>query len=216
MILVSLCMSQSLTVERILNAAELLFAERGFSETSLRSITSCAGVNLAAVNYHFGSKKTLIQAVFSRFLDPFVMNLDTALIDLENAWEEPELEAVLHLLVDQILGVKSRGTDDLTIFTRLIGLAFNETQGHLKRYLKTAYGDSIQRYFKLLARTCPHLHASDMFWRINFMLGSTVFTLSSTNALLAIAENDYGVTDNLGSILRRMVPFMAAGLRAHT
>ncbi len=64
-------MAQSDTVERILDAAEILFAEKGFSETSLRLITSKAQVNLAAVNYHFGSKKSLIQAVFSRFLGHF-------------------------------------------------------------------------------------------------------------------------------------------------
>ena len=58
-------MAQSDTVERILDAAEQLFAEKGFAETSLRLITSKAGVNLAAVNYHFGSKKALIQAVFA-------------------------------------------------------------------------------------------------------------------------------------------------------
>ena len=65
-------MAQKDTVERILDAAEILFAERGFAETSLRTITSAAGVNLAAVNYHFGSKKALIQAVFVRFIDPVV------------------------------------------------------------------------------------------------------------------------------------------------
>lgn len=57
-------MAQSDTVTRILDTAEVLFAERGFAETSLRNITSKARVNLAAVNYHFGSKKALIQAVF--------------------------------------------------------------------------------------------------------------------------------------------------------
>lgn len=50
-------MAQSDTVTRILDTAEVLFAERGFAETSLRNITSKARVNLAAVNYHFGSKK---------------------------------------------------------------------------------------------------------------------------------------------------------------
>lgn len=64
-------MAQSDTVDRILDAAEELFADRGFAETSLRMITSRAKVNLAAVNYHFGSKKSLIQAVFARFLTPF-------------------------------------------------------------------------------------------------------------------------------------------------
>ena len=72
-------MAQSDTVERILDAAEILFAEKGFSETSLRLITSKAQVNLAAVNYHFGSKKSLIQAVFSRFLGPLCISLDEEL-----------------------------------------------------------------------------------------------------------------------------------------
>ena len=61
-------MSQSDTVQRILDAAEVLFAQKGFAETSLRAITSRAGVNLAAVNYHFGSKEALVQAVFERYL----------------------------------------------------------------------------------------------------------------------------------------------------
>ncbi len=68
-------MAQSDTVERILDVAEILFAEKGFAETSLRLITSKAQVNLAAVNYHFGSKKALIQAVFSRFLGAAVCQL---------------------------------------------------------------------------------------------------------------------------------------------
>ena len=66
-------MAQSDTVERILDVAEILFAEKGFAETSLRLITSKAQVNLAAVNYHFGSKKSLIQAVFSRFFPPVAL-----------------------------------------------------------------------------------------------------------------------------------------------
>ncbi|MCK5427639.1 MAG: helix-turn-helix transcriptional regulator, partial [Thermodesulfovibrionia bacterium] len=51
------------TKQRILDATEFLFARKGFRGTSLREITNRAGVNLAAVNYHFGSKKTLLEAV---------------------------------------------------------------------------------------------------------------------------------------------------------
>ena len=76
-------MSQSDTVQRILDAAEVLFAQKGFAETSLRAITSRAGVNLAAVNYHFGSKEALIQAVFERYLTPFCQALDAKLEELE-------------------------------------------------------------------------------------------------------------------------------------
>ena len=58
------------TKEKILDAAEALFMEHGFEATSLRQITAAAGVNLAAVNYHFGSKEELFQAVLTRRLDP--------------------------------------------------------------------------------------------------------------------------------------------------
>ena len=64
------------TKDRILDAAESLFMEHGFEATSLRSITAAAGVNLAAVNYHFGSKEELFQAVLTRRLDP--MNQERA------------------------------------------------------------------------------------------------------------------------------------------
>ena len=64
------------TKDRILDAAEALFMEHGFEATSLRAITAAAGVNLAAVNYHFGSKEELFQAVLTRRLDP--MNQERA------------------------------------------------------------------------------------------------------------------------------------------
>jgi len=63
-------MSHTDTKDRILDVAERLFAEHGFANTSLRSITAEAGANLAAVNYHFQSKDALIQAVFARRLGP--------------------------------------------------------------------------------------------------------------------------------------------------
>ena len=63
-------MANSTTRYRILDTAESLFAEQGFSATSLRNITTAAGVNLAAVNYHFRSKEGLIEAVFARRVAP--------------------------------------------------------------------------------------------------------------------------------------------------
>ena len=102
-------MAQVDTVERILDAAESLFAEKGFSETSLRTITSHASVNLAAVNYHFGSKNVLIQAVFTRFLDPFAEGLGKRLDEIESAGIQPPLEEMIHMLFTEIMRVKPRG-----------------------------------------------------------------------------------------------------------
>ena len=207
-------MSQPATAERILDAAEQLFADQGFSDTSLRSITSHAGVNLAAVNYHFGSKKILIQAVFNRFLEPFIMRLSDALVQLEMRDEAPEVEVLLHLLVDHIMSEEPRNADELSRNMRLIGLAYNEHQGHLKKYLRDTYGDVFNRFLRQLMRSCQQMPVGDMFWRVYFILGSAVFTLSGAHALRAIAARDYDTHDELEDILRKMVPFMAAGLRA--
>lgn len=209
-------MAQSETVERILDAAELLFAEKGFAETSLRLITSKAGVNLAAVNYHFGSKKALIQAVFSRFLGPYCASLEREL-DRRQAQRPARtatLEELLEMLVEQALAVKPRSGDDLSIFMRLLGLAFSQSQGHLRRYLEDMYGRVFRRYMLLVHEAAPKLPPIELFWRVHFMLGAAAFSMSGIKALRAIAENDFGVDTSIEQVMRLMVPFLAAGMRS--
>ncbi|MGN5517673.1 TetR family transcriptional regulator [Halopseudomonas sp. Lyrl_26] len=208
-------MAQSETVERILDAAEQLFAEKGFAETSLRLITSKAGVNLAAVNYHFGSKKSLIQAVFTRFLNPFVTSLEQELDRQQQAGvTDPTLEQLLEMLVRLVLAVKPRSGNDLSTFMRLLGLAFSQSQGHLRKYLGEVYGKVFKRYMTLVLRSAPELPVDVLFWRVHFMLGSAAFTLSSMKALKAMGEAEYGDRASTDEILRQMVPFFAAGMRA--
>ena len=210
-------MAQATTMERILDAAELLFAEKGFEETSLRTITSKAKVNLAAVNYHFGSKKTLIQAVFTRFLDPFCHGLTAQLNALtDEQLDQLTLEDLLALLVKQMLEVEPRSGNDLSIFMRLLGLAFSQSQGHLRRYLQVNYHELFKRYTLLLIKVAPNLPPLELFWRIHFMIGSAVFSMSGIKALRAIAENDFRVQVNVEQVLDMMVPFIAAGLRAES
>ncbi len=210
-------MAQSETVERILDAAEQLFAEKGFSETSLRLITSKAAVNLAAVNYHFGSKKALIQAVFSRFLGPFCLSLDRELDRRQGKPEhKPTLEQLLEILVDQSLAVSPRSDNDLSIFMRLLGLAFSQSQGHLRRYLEDMYGKVFRRYMLLINDAAPHIPPLELFWRVHFMLGAAAFSMSGIKALRAIGETDFGVNTSIEQVMRLMVPFLAAGMRADT
>ena len=207
-------MSQPATADRILDAAEQLFASNGFAETSLRSITSKAEVNLAAVNYHFGSKEALIQAMFSRLLDPFVTNFPQMLAALQGSEDTVDLEDILYLVVDQITADgRSR---DLALGMRLVALAFGQGQECLKAYLQESCAEVLQACRQLLIKACPDLPMADVFWRVYFMLGSVVFTLCGAGTLQAIAASDFGVNDELEDIIRKMVPFMAAGLRAHT
>ncbi|WP_375176987.1 TetR/AcrR family transcriptional regulator [Marinobacter mobilis] len=209
-------MAQSDTVDRILDAAEELFAERGFSETSLRMITSKAKVNLAAVNYHFGSKNALIQAVFARFLTPFAETLDEAFDELEARCQDtpPSLDQTLWALTESAVRMPQRNEKGISIFMRLLGLAYTQSQGHLRKFLEAEYSDPFGRFMKLLKDATPDLSAVDRYWRIQFMLGATAFTMSSSDALREILENKLGVETSVEEIAARLVPFLSAGLQA--
>lgn len=203
-------MAQPDTVARILDAAEHLFAERGFAETSLRTITARAGVNLAAVNYHFGSKKALIQAVFARFLTPFCQHLDRALD--ERAADRLPLPELLGLVARSVAAAAARDPARGMVFMRLVGLGYTESQGHLRRYIATGYGATFSRLRRLVAATAPGVAPEEMFWRIHFALGATVFTLSGVSSLTAIAEAEYGSSRTHDEVIARLLPFVTAGI----
>lgn len=206
-------MSQTDTVNRILDAAEVLFAERGFTETSLRTITSTAGVNLAAVNYHFGSKKELIQAVFERFLTPFTEALANDLDRRVGEGEVLTVEGLLESLYRVGMASLSAQARDPKRFMQLLGLAYSQHQGHLRRFIVSRYGDCYRRFAGLLARALPGLDPVTFHWRLFFMLGATIFTLSSFDAIEAILREDFGAHSSLPETLDRLVPAAAAMLK---
>lgn len=211
-------MTQHDTVTRILNAAETLFAEKGFSETTLRSITELANVNLAAVNYHFGSKKALIQAVFARFLDPFCTLLDQNLdaFEAEKLNQETDLHAALGVLQDTLLASLTGDTtqERLSIFLRLLGLAYTQSQGHMRRFLKSNYQITYDRIITVVQATNPNISANDLFWRIHFAVGSMIFTFSSIESLRAIARTDLNTENTVHDIVKMVVPFIEGGINS--
>lgn len=209
-------MAQSDTVDRILDAAEELFADRGFAETSLRMITSKAGVNLAAVNYHFGSKNALIQSVFARFLTPYSATLEAEFDDLEARPGDRTLtvEEILGALTGSAVRMPQRNERGISIFMRLLGLAYTQSQEHLREYLEEEYRDIFNRFMGLLKRATPQLSSVDRYWRIQFMLGATAFTMSSSDALRGILQTKTGVETPIQEIAARLIPFLAAGMQA--
>ncbi|MFV8782462.1 TetR/AcrR family transcriptional regulator [Microbulbifer sp. SA54] len=203
-------MSQPDTVGRILDAAEVLFAERGFTETSLRTITSTAGVNLAAVNYHFGSKKELIQAVFERFLTPFTEHLDRELSRRASQDGELQVDDLLQSLYSVALaGLANEGRDPKR-FMRLLGLAYTQSQGHMRRFIVLRYGSTYRRFAGLLREALPGIDPVTFYWRLYFMLGATIFSLSSFDAIEAILREDFGAESSLEETLARLAPAATA------
>ncbi len=207
--------SKQSTKSRILDAAEALFADRGFAETSLRTITTRADVNLASVNYHFGSKKSLIQAVFARFLESFVQQLDKEMIPLEHSVETPDVEKVLHTLVAPLIAIETVRPSGSSNFMKLLGRVYAESQGHMRRFMQDNYASYLKRFTLLLHRALPDLNPHEMFWRLHFMLGTVIFTLAGSHALADIAKADFSETVNLESTLERLLPFLAAGICAN-
>ncbi|WP_133407331.1 TetR/AcrR family transcriptional regulator [Parashewanella tropica] len=197
------------TKNKILNAAEKLFAERGFSETSLRLITSKAEVNLASVNYHFGSKKELIRAVLARYLDVF---MPAAVTSLEQLPEDSSLEDVFSSLVNPLLELKRLHPEATSNFLQLISRGYIESQGHLRWFFTTHYGSSLAVFINAVKSCAPDIPASDMFWRLHFTLGTVVFTMASSDALMEIAAADFEEHNDIETVIRKLIPYMASGV----
>ncbi|MEM9101809.1 MAG: TetR/AcrR family transcriptional regulator [Pseudomonadota bacterium] len=202
------------TKDKILDAAETLFAERGFAETSLRMITSRADVNLASVNYHFGSKKALIQAVFDRFFQHLSTGFNSRFEQLEKQEIPPKVEEVIAALLGPILDIDNVRTHGTSIFMRLLGRAYAETQGHLRRFMLEKYGYLLSRFNKQIHRAYPTLPMEQLFWRLHFMLGSMVFTLAGSQALQEIAEADFKEVVDTKALAGKLINFLAAGMKA--
>lgn len=198
------------TKDKILNEAERLFAEQGFAETSLRMITAKADVNLASVNYHFGSKKRLIQAVFERFMDRITNDINDEMDQLDLSERAVEVSDILQTLKQPIKNLDKLRPDGAGVFMNLLGRSYAETQGHIRRFAMEKYAHVFNRFVQRLQSSSPHCEPSEMFWRLHFMLGSFIFSLAGHKALQEIAESDFQQSVSIEQIVDKLIPFMAS------
>ncbi len=203
------------TKTRILDAAEKLFVEHGFEATSLRSLTSAAGVNLAAVNYHFGSKEELFQAVLTRRLDPMNQERIELLgrIEREAGGRTLSCEKILFAMLIPALKLardEKRGGKN---FLRLLGRAYADPAPFIRHFLSDQYAGMIGRYKEAFLKALPHLSRQELTWRLHFVMGALSYTLAGTDALKLFAEAT-STTNNDELLLQRLAPFLVAGLKA--
>ncbi|MGI5310462.1 TetR/AcrR family transcriptional regulator [Rheinheimera sp. WS51] len=202
------------TQQKILDAAQSLFAETGFNGTSLRQITSLAEVNLAAVNYHFGSKKELIQAVLQRYLVTLMPRLEQEFAILLQADAPVSLSKVLSVFVRPLLELEQVYPNGTRIFLQLLGRSYTDVQGHLRWFFNQNYGAVLGQLTKLMQQACPALPPSELFWRLHFSLGTIVFTMASNEALTEIAETDFNESIDIEGIILRLLPYLTAAIAA--
>ncbi len=197
------------TKQRILGAAEDLFARRGFAGASLRQVTSAAQVNLAAVNYHFGSKDGLIEEVFRRRLDELNANRLAALRRVL-ARPRPELEEVLAAFIKPALEL-SLDREGGAAFVRVLARAYAEHNERLRKFLSDNYGHVLKEFATAFARLLPHLDKEELYWRLDIVAGALTYAMA-----------DFGVIKRRSGQSERefreraaehLIRFAAAGLR---
>src|SRR5215470_1873715 len=206
----------SATQEKILDSAEELFMEHGFEATSLRQITAAADVNLAAVNYHFGSKEELFQSVLTRRLDPMNQERLALLTRLEATAAPHALscEKILLALFVPALRLARDPARGGKNFLRLLGRAYADPAPFIRQFLAEQYADMIGRFKAAFGRALPDLPKKELSWRLHFIMGALSYTLAATDALRLIAELTPAEDANDELLLRRLAPFLLAGLQS--
>jgi len=202
------------TKNKILDSAEILFADKGFNNTSLREITSQAEVNLAAVNYHFGSKKELIKAVMSRYMRELSPRLEAALVLLCKDEKKPTLIDVFSAFVDPLLHLNTFTKNGTSLFLQLLGRGYTDSQGFLRWFITTEYPGVFTYFTQAIRKAYPELSAEEIFWRLHFTMGTIIFTMSSSEALIDIAQNDFNQQIDIADVIKKVIPYVAAGVAA--
>jgi len=204
------------TRTRILDAAEALFMQHGFEGTSMRLLTATAGANLAAVNYHFGSKDALIEAVFRRRLDPMnadrVAELDRLEKDAGGRALAPEqiIRAFVGASLRMIEDAKHGGRN----FIRLLGRTYTDPQKHIRSLIGQLYAPAMARFKAAFERALPQMPGDELVWRMHFMFGTLAYTLAATDTVQLIAGCKPEDRYDARLLEARLTAFLQAGLLA--
>jgi len=202
---------------RILDVAGALFSEHGFRAVSLRRITQEAGVNLASVNYHFGSKEALVIEVLSRVLAPInserLARLDRA---EEHAGGEPvAVEVVLEALFAPVLSFMSsvEETDPDGIQLKLAGRCMSEPAELMPETLLEVFKEVFTRFKAALLRALPDIPKASVFWRMHFTAGALLYTLTQPERITAFSDGEIDSVDP-DETLAQLIAYTAAGMKA--
>lgn len=192
------------TKVKILDTAERLIAENGYAGTSLRQIISEAGVNLAAIHYHFGSKEELLDELIERRAGPVNAERLERFTRLESGDSgAPPLEGLLEAFLLPMAGA----ADSHPQFVRLMGRVL--TEGLMQRIVQKHFQIVTGRLFSGLRRALPELSERELQWRIHFMIGAMAHTMCGQPDITGVAAAAGGFQERI----ERLIVFLAGGLR---
>ena len=200
------------TRARILQAAEALFAEHGFDAVSMRDITATARVNLASVNYHFGSKLALLAEVVSSRANDLVEERLKLLAQLDrDRHGRPTVESVVEAFLRPSLEMsrQSGGAHHMRLRARLSV----ERIGVSKSQFEKIFDVSNEKFVDALAEALPDYPRVELYWGFHCVLGIMNYTMANSGRIQHLSRGTCDPSD-VTAALRRMVPFIAQGFRA--
>jgi len=201
------------TKAAVFATAERLFAVEGFQKVSVRDITAQAGVNLASVNYHFGSKDALLFEIFRRRAGALNRERARRLHEANDRHGgKPPLREILEALMGPPLRWGAHDSDR-RISVQFLIRARSEGTPEMRQALANDVSHLV-RFAEALIAACPHLQPEDVYWRLHFCLG-----IQHNNRFVEFERLDLlskGLTQGSDneSLLVRMLDFAEAGFRA--
>lgn len=209
-------MDRSNTKQRLLDVAEKLFADSGYHCTSLRKITAEAGVNLASVSYHFGSKEALVEAIFERRLQPLneerLERLEAVRKGAADAGRKPTAEEALRAFIEPTLHFRD-SAPGARYFLHLVGRALTEPDDAVRSIFFRMIGPVFSLMFQVFSEIRPDLDYNQVFWRLNFAIGAIArctFLPEKFPVVPPGVELDPGAEQQI----TMLVDFLVAGMEA--
>jgi len=199
---------------QIVAAAEKIFAEKGFRAMTLRAVTKAARVNLAAVNYHFGSKTNLMRAIIERRMDPInaerIERLDSFVA--EHAPEPVPLEGIFEAFFWPLFehATTEKGNDHT--FMQMVGRALTEPADFMRKMHKEFFAELSRRFLMELKRSCPELSERDLQLRFYLSISTMLGTIIEQVRLESISGGKLSGKD-LDNICDELTVFVVAGFK---
>ena len=198
------------TKEQIINVAERLFAEKGFAGTSLRNVIREAGVNIAAVHYHFGSKEELFIAVVRRVAQQIVTSQVEELSKYENLEEPPSLENILEAFYGPPLRIITQTGDAGMVRAQFMGRCRAEPFP-IQQLSDKEFHESQRRFLDILQRALPNQTRTELTWKLDLAVAIIIRTANQ------LGQSDKVITGNSSEeievAITRLVKFVAQGMR---
>jgi len=202
------------TKERLLDAGERLFADGGLDGVSVRAIAAAAGVDLAMINYHFGSKEGLYRAVFHRRAGPLnALRLETLDHVLVASNGSPDVELVVFASVEPYLRLRNSPTLGGLPFSRLLVREAIDPMERERGILRENFDEVASRIVDAMSRALPGATRRGLIWAYHFMVGTLLLTMADTGRLEELSNGECKTAD-VKDVLRHIVPFIASGIRA--